>query len=203
MWRLPGMAHSARSAALRMSRTVTGWGSASIARSSSTSMVGLGSWRVTGCLLLRVSSKDQHVGRFSTATGEVGWRGEGGVLPLQIGLRDPTGLRAAPSDEDVDTFLLNLRHQLPQRRQAQRGQGLDVRVLDQHGRIAGQVDFGLDAGLGGAIDGEMKGDAGLGRIVGSVRADVDQLGHGDSSCDELTGTGSTGNVSKVTSTHRR
>src|ERR671917_2176388 len=104
MWRLPGIDHSARSSALRMSSTVTGWRSASIPRNSSTSMVGLGSWRVTGCLLLLLgSSKDQHVGRLGAATGEVGRRGEGGILAFEIGLRDPTGLRAAPSDEDVDT----------------------------------------------------------------------------------------------------
>src|SRR5687767_8538160 len=116
MCMLPGIAHSARSSALRMSRTVTGRRSASIARSSSTSMLALRSWRVTGCLLLLLGpSKGQHVGRLGAATGEVGWRGEGGVLSLEIGLRDPTGLRAAPSDEDVDALLLDLRHQLPQR----------------------------------------------------------------------------------------
>src|SRR3954452_7077600 len=109
------MAHSARSSALRTSSTVTGWRSASIVRSSSTSIVGLESWRVTGCLLLRVSSKDQDVARLGAATGEVGWRGEGGVLAFEIGLRPPTGLRAAASDEDVDALLLELRHQLPQR----------------------------------------------------------------------------------------
>src|SRR5688572_15890191 len=117
MWRLPGIAHSARSSALRMSKTVTGRRSASIARNSSTSMVVLRSWRVTGCLLLLfVPSKGQHVGRLGAATGEVGWCGEGGILPLEIGLRDPTGLRAAPSDEDVDALVLDFRHQLPQRR---------------------------------------------------------------------------------------
>src|SRR5215211_7095468 len=114
---LPGIAHSARSSALRMSNTVTGWRSASIARSSSTSMMGLGRWCVMVLpLLLLDPSKDQHVGRLGTATGEVGRRGEGGVFALEIGLQDPTGLRAAPSDKDRDTLLLNLCHQLPQRR---------------------------------------------------------------------------------------
>ena len=55
-------------------------------------------------------SEDQHVARFGAATGEIGRRGEGGVLAIEIGLRDPTGLRATPSDEDRYTLLLNLRH---------------------------------------------------------------------------------------------
>src|SRR5215213_4514484 len=114
---LPGIDHSARSSTLRMSRTVTGRCSASIARSSSTSMVGRDSWRVTGGrLLLLVSSKDQDVGRLGAATRQLGWRREGGVLAFEIGLRDPTGLRAAPSDEDRDALLLDLAHQLPQGR---------------------------------------------------------------------------------------
>src|SRR5215218_3787817 len=114
---LSGIAHSARSSALRMSNTVTGWRSASIARSSSTSMVGLGTWCVMVFPLLPSGpSKDQDVGRLGTATGEVGRGGEGGVLAFEIGLRDPTGLRATPSDEEVDALLLDLRHQLPQRR---------------------------------------------------------------------------------------
>src|SRR5215216_4376658 len=106
---LSGIAHSARSSALRMSSTVTGWRSASIARSSSTSMVGPGSWRVTECLLLlRFLSKDQDVARLGAATGEVGRCSERGVLAFEIGLRDPTGLRATPSDEDVDALVVEL-----------------------------------------------------------------------------------------------
>ena len=57
-------------------------------------------------------SEDQYVARLGTATGEIRWRGEGSVLAFEIGLRDPTGLRAAPSDEDLDSLLLNLRHQI-------------------------------------------------------------------------------------------
>ena len=69
-----------------------------------------------GSLLLIVSSKDEDVARFRAPTGEVGRCGEGGVLAIEIGLRDPTGLRATPSDEDVDALVLDLRHQLLQRR---------------------------------------------------------------------------------------
>ena len=65
-------------------------------------------------------SEDQHVARFGAAAGKVRWSGEGGVLTFEIGWRDPTGLRAAPSDEDSDAFLPDLRHQLPQRRKTQR-----------------------------------------------------------------------------------
>src|SRR5215204_1920633 len=138
--------------------------------------------------LAYVASEHQHVACFGAAPGEVGWRGEGGVLALEIGWRDPTGLRATPSDEDRDALLLNLRHQLPQRWESQRRQGLDVLVLNQYGRVAGQIDLGLDAGLGGAIDREVERYARLGRIVGSVRADVHPLGHGDfSSRRESTG----------------
>src|SRR5215217_2498579 len=113
---LPGIDHSARSSVLRMSRAVTDWCSSSIARSSSTSIVSRDTWRFTGGqLVLLGPSKDQYVGRLGAATGEVGRGGEGGVLAFEIGLRDPTGLRAAPSDEDRDALLLNLCHQLPQR----------------------------------------------------------------------------------------
>src|SRR5690348_12477712 len=117
MWRLPGTAHSARSSVFRISRTVTGSCAASSDRSSSIEIAGGDATVVMADgAFMRLSSEDEDVARLGTAASEVRRRAESGLLPLEIGLRDPTGLRAAPSYEDGNAFVPCFRHQLAQRR---------------------------------------------------------------------------------------
>ena len=56
--------------------------------------------------------------------------------------------------------------------------GVSRSTLYRH--FTGRKSLIAALGLGGAVDGEVERHAGLGRIVGSVRADIQQLGHGHS-----------------------
>ena len=61
---------------------------------------------------------------------------EPGILALQILVRDPTGLGAAPSDVDRDAVVNDLRQQLLKRRPADTVYLLDDVVLHQVGSLA-------------------------------------------------------------------
>ena len=85
---------------------------------------------------MNTALEDEHVRRLGTATGQIGRRGERGVLAFEIGLADPTGLRTAASDEDGNAPCAGLFHQLRQRWEAERLERGDVRVLNEQGGIA-------------------------------------------------------------------
>lgn len=138
---------------------------------------------VAYCRCRGTELKNKHVGRFGTALGELDRIREDRVLAIEIGLADPTGLRAAASYVERDALLLRLADQLLEGREADGQHHIEVPILDQHRGITRQVDLRLDAGLGRPIDGEMDRHTRFGWVVWTMGADVDELGHDTASFD--------------------